>query len=341
VPTYRRLKKLLAEIDPDIVHTHSAKAGVLGRRAAAALRKKAAQACCPTLGKFRAAQSVGCGRPRIIHTIHGLAFHPYQSSLLNYPYIAIERAAAKYTDAFICVARAMTDQALAAGIGEKHQYTRIFSGLESETFLNPPAAEEIAQIRRDLEIPQDAVVIATVARLFELKGHDYIIEAARQITQRRQNVIWLFLGDGNLRSSLAQKIASFGLIPYFRLSGLVPPERVGPLLHAADILVHCSLREGLARALPQALLCGKPVISFDVDGAREVVINDKTGFLIPSKDVPALITAQEKLIADRVLRLQLGSAGRDFCRREFDKDLMIERIEKLYQSQVTLLPLNG
>jgi len=341
VPTYRRLKKLFAEIDPDIVHTHSAKAGILGRRAAAALRKKATRACCPTLEKFRAAQSAGCGRPRIIHTIHGLAFHPYQSSLLNYPYIAIERSAAKYTDAFICVARAMTDQALAAGIGEKHQYTRIFSGLESETFVDPPSAEQIAQICRNLEIPPDTVVIATVARLFELKGHDYIIDAARQITQHHQNVIWLFIGDGNLRSDLEQKIASYNLTPYFRLIGLVPPERVGPLLHAADILVHCSLREGLARALPQALLCGKPVISFDVDGAREVVMNDKTGYLIPPKDIPMLITAQEKLIADRDLRWQLGRAGRDFCRREFDQDLMVERIEKLYQSQVALLPPTG
>ena len=338
VPVYRRLKKLLAEIDPDIVHTHSAKAGILGRRAAAVLRKKAIQACCPMLEKFRAAQSAGCGKPRIIHTIHGLAFHPYQSSLLNYPYIAIERAAAKYTDAFICVARAMTDQALAAGIGQKHQYTRIFSGLESETFLNPPSTEDIAQIRRALDIPPDAVVIATVARLFELKGHDYIIDAARQITQRWQNVVWLFIGDGNLRSSLEQKIADYNLTPYFRLSGLVPPERVGPLLHASDILVHCSLREGLARALPQALLCGKPVISFDVDGAREVIINDKTGYLVPPKDIPALIAAQEKLITHRDWRLRLGQAGREFCRREFDKDLMVERIEKLYQSQIALLP---
>ncbi|MCP4707351.1 MAG: glycosyltransferase family 4 protein [Planctomycetes bacterium] len=341
MPVLKQLRKLLEEIDPDIVHTHSAKAGILGRRAAATLRKKTTHACCPTLEKFRAAQSAGCGRPRIIHTIHGLAFHPYQSSLLNYPYIAVERSAANYTDAFICVARAMTDQALAAGIGQKHQYTRIFSGLESETFVDPPSAQDIAKIRRDLEIPKDTVVIATVARLFELKGHDYIIDAARQITQRHHNVVWLFIGDGNLRSSLEQKIAAYNLTPYFRLSGLVPPERVGPLLHASDILVHCSLREGLARALPQALLCGKPAISFDVDGAREVIINDKTGCLIPPKDILALITAQEKLIADRDLRLRLGRAGRNFCRQEFDKNLMIERIEKLYQSQVTLLPLIG
>ncbi|KPK76960.1 MAG: hypothetical protein AMJ79_04870 [Phycisphaerae bacterium SM23_30] len=337
LPVYFKLKKIFAEIDPDIVHTHSAKAGVLGRWAGAARRKKDVQACCPTLEKFRAAQAAGCGRPRIIHTIHGLAFHPYQSALLNYPYIVIERSAAKYTDAFISVADAMTDEALAAGIGQKHQYTRIFSGLETETFLQEPSAEDTARIRRGHNIPSDALVIATVARLFNLKGHEYIIESARQLVPRHQELIWLFIGDGKLRDQLERQIAAYQLTNHFRLTGLVAPESVGPLLHASDILIHCSLREGLARALPQALLCGKAVISFDIDGAREVVINNKTGFLIPPQDVPALIEAQEKLINDDNLRRRLGNAGRERCRKEFDHELMVDRIERLYQSQAALL----
>ena len=337
IGVYFKLKKILAEIDPDIVHTHSAKAGILGRRAAAALRKKAVHACCPTLEKFRTAQAAGCGRPRVFHTIHGLAFHPYQSILLNYPYIAIERAAAQHTDAFISVANAMTNQALTAGIGQKHQFTRIFSGLETETFLNPPPADEISRLRQELDIPAGAIVITTVARLFNLKGHEFIIESARRLAPHHQNVIWLFIGDGKLRPHLEQQIAAAQLPQQFRLIGLVPPQRVGPLLHASDILVHCSLREGLARALPQALLCGKPVVSFDVDGAPEVVINDKTGFLIPHQEVPALIDAQEKLIIDKNLRHRLGSAGRDFCKQQFDHKLMVEQIEQIYKSQTPLL----
>ena len=336
VPAYFQIKKLLGEINPDIVHTHSAKAGILGRYAAGALRQKQAATCCSTVSKLREAQLAHCGRPRIVHTIHGLAFHPYQPVWLNRIYIALERAAAERTDAFICVAQAMADQARAAGIGLDKPYTRIFSGLETDTFLRKPNPQTIARTRAELGIADDAVVIVTIARLFHLKGHEYIIEAARQLARRCEKAIWLWVGDGSLRNELENQIAGANLTGRFRLTGLVPPQRVPDLLHASDILLHCSLREGLARALPQALLCGKPVISFNVDGAREVVIDNQTGFLIPPKDISALIIAQEKLIIDRDLRYRLGSAGREFCRREFDHEFMVEQIERVYQSQRAL-----
>jgi glycosyltransferase involved in cell wall biosynthesis len=338
IPAYFKIKKLLAELDPDIVHTHSAKAGVLGRYAAAALRKKQAATCCPTVSKLREAQLAHCGRPRIVHTIHGLAFHPYQAGWLNHSYIAVERAAAKRTDAFISVAQAMTDQACAAGVGPSKSYTRIFSGLETDTFLQEPDAKTIARVRGDLDIAEDAVVIVTIARLFNLKGHEYIIEAARQLAARHEKVIWLWVGDGSLRVQLEKQIVAVGIKDRFRLTGLVPPERVPELLHAADILLHCSLREGLARTLPQALLCGKPVISFDVDGAREVVLNEKSGYLIPPRDVPGLIAAQERLINDRELRQRLGKTGREHCRKEFDHETMTDKIEQLYKTQLALVP---
>jgi len=337
-PAYSQLKKLLGDLDPDIVHTHSAKAGILGRRAAYALRQKGAAACCSAVRKFREAQLASCGRPRIIHTIHGLAFHPYQSALVNRLYIAIERKAAKQTDVMISVAQAMTDQALEAGIGRPEQYTKVFSGLEMDHFLQVPTQEETAALRKEYYIPSNAIVIATVARLFHLKGHEYIIEAAREIVNERKNVVWLFIGDGKLKNQLEQRIAGYKLTEYFRFTGLVPPERVAPLLHASDILVHCSLREGLARVLPQALLCSKPVISFDVDGAAEVVQHDQTGFLISPRDISALTQYLIKLLADADLRIRLGQAGRDFCRREFDHELMVDRIEKVYGNQKEFLP---
>ena len=341
IPAYRQLKKLLTELGPDIVHTHSAKAGILGRRGAYVLRQKSAAACCSAVRKFRAAQVAHCGRPRIIHSIHGLAFHPYQSGLLNLPYITLERKAARQTDALISVAQAMTDQALAAGIGRPEQYTTVFSGLEMNHFLQIPTPEEIAALREELHIPSDAVVIATVARLFHLKGHEYIINAAREIVKEHKNVVWLFIGDGKLRNQLEQQIAGYNLTEHFRFTGLVRPERVAPLLHASDILVHCSLREGLARALPQALLCGKPVISFDVDGAREVIRDDQTGYLIAPRDIETLTQVQTKLIADVDLRNRLGQNGREFCRVEFDHERMVDRIERVYLSQKDFLPGNG
>ena len=330
--SYFKLKKLLADLGPDIVHTHSAKAGILGRWAAAAVRNKADQACCRVVENVRSAQGPPPGQLRIVHTIHGLAFHQYQSRVLNRFYIAVERNAAKSTDAFISVADAMTKQALAAEIGRQEQYTRVFSGIETELFLRPRSREEIDATRAELDLPSDAIVITTVARLAELKGHDAIIAAAHELVQRHDNTYWLFVGDGHLSGQVNRQIEAAGLDQRIRLTGLVPPERVADLLHASDILVHCSLREGLARALPQAMLCGKPVVCYDLDGAPEVVIDDKTGYLVPPDDIDALVEAQEKLIADQDLRRRLGQTGKDFCSKEFVSQLMVDRVERVYQS---------
>ncbi len=102
---------------------------------------------------------------------------------------------------------------------------------------------------------------------------------------------FLLVGDGVLRDRLERQIAAAGLTDHFHFTGLVPPEQIPPLLAAMDIVVHASLREGLARALPQALIAGKPVVSFDVDGAREVVLDGQTGFLVPPQDVGGLVAA--------------------------------------------------
>ncbi|MBN2211075.1 MAG: glycosyltransferase family 4 protein [Sedimentisphaerales bacterium] len=333
IPVYSKLKKLLREFDPDIVHTHSAKAGILGRRAAWKLRT-ATDNCCSTCARVDRVRQEKHGRPKIVHTIHGLAFHPYQNALLNRCYIACERTAARQTDAFISVAQAMTDQALAAGIGRPEQYTCIFSGMETDTYLQPRTPEQNEAIRREFNLPANAVVIVTIARLFALKGHEYIIEAARNIAEHFPRAHWLFVGDGSWRQRIQQQIDNAGLSDRFHLTGLVPPQRIPDILHACDILVHCSLREGLARALPQALLCEKPVISFDVDGAREVVIDDQTGFLIPPRDVKALIDAQAKLITNSDLRRRLGQTGRKQCQESFNHHTMVNQIELLYHNLI-------
>ena len=131
-------------------------------------------------------------------------------------------------------------------------------------------------------------------------------------------------------SAIEAQIATSGLAERFRLTGLIDPEQIPAALHASDIVVHCSLREGLARALPQALLAGKPVVSFDVDGAREVV-DSETGILLPPKDVAGLQLALDTLASSRALRSQLGSAGRRRCVEQFDHQRMVERIEEVYE----------
>ncbi|MHC4722324.1 MAG: glycosyltransferase family 4 protein [Planctomycetota bacterium] len=314
--SYVQIKKRLKRIQPDIVHTHSAKAGILGRYAAHSLKGKLP-------GK-------GQNVPHVVHTIHGLAFHPYQAKWLNKFYIAIEKAAAKRTDAFISVADAMNEKAIAAGLGKSEDFTTAYSALEEDDFLNAPAPEEISGFRRKYGIGEQAIVFVTIARLFELKGHEYIIESARRLAPRNENCVWLFVGDGNLADKIRADIHLANLGYKFRFTGLLGPEQIPLAIHASDILVHCSLREGLARVLPQAMLCAKPVVSFNIDGAPEVV-NRKTGFLVESENIEQLTQACEELAANGELRQKLGEAGKKFVEEKFAPETMVDTIEQVYQ----------
>ena len=311
--SYFQIKRLLGQLKPDIVHTHSAKAGILGRFGAHRLK-----------GKW--SENV----PAVIHTIHGLAFHPYQSSWLNKFYIAVEQSAAKRTDFFISVADAMTEQALAAGIGEREKYVTAYSAIEEDAFIKPIPEEERKSFRLKYGIGEDAVVLVTIARLFMLKGHKYIIESAKQLSKQFDNAVWLFVGDGNLADNFKEQIHQLGLAKKVKFTGLLPPSQIPLAIQSSDILVHCSLREGLARTLPQAMLCGKPAISFDVDGAKEVV-NANTGRLIEPKNIEQLINACAELIEDKDLRNKLGRAGRDFVKEKFAPDTMVDTIEAVYE----------
>ncbi len=305
---YHALAKLLGNLKTDVVHTHSSKAGILARRAAAKLRKDSAL-------------------PKIVHTIHGLPFHPYGNRFANRLYIALEKKAARRTDAIISVADAMTVQALAAGVGQPEQYTTIYSGMEVSAFLNRP--DNTDEFRQSLGLTDDDVLVTQVSRLAELKGHEFILAAAERIGDRRIHLC--FVGDGHKRHAIERTIrASASLTGRVHLTGLLPPEQMPVVMHAADIVVHCSLREGLARTLPQAMLAGKPVISFDIDGTREVVDSD-TGILLEPGDTTGLKTAIETLAAAPQTRTHLGEEGQRRAVEKFDHRVMVEKIEALYE----------
>ena len=303
--SYRGLIRLLRDIRPDILHTHSSKAGILGRAAAAKL-----------------------GIPAV-HTIHGASFHPYQSAMVNRVYIAAERWAARRCERLISVADAMTAHYLAAKVGRPEQYITIYSGMEVEPFLNPPQDRET--VRRTLGFEPEDIVVGKVARLFHLKGHDDVIAAAKTVCAENPKIKFLFVGDGILREVYQKDIADAGLVERFVFTGLVPPDQVPELLEAMDIVVHASLREGLARVLPQALISGKPIVTYDVDGAREVAIPGETGYLLPPRDVGAMIGAFRELAADANLRKRLGQTGRERFTDQFRHQTMTRRIREVYQ----------
>ncbi len=310
---YRAIYRLLREIVPDVVHTHSSKTGILARQAAHRLR----------------ARRGGTGTMKIVHTIHGLPFHRYNSFLVNAAYVALERRAARQSDAIISVADAMTQQALAAGVGRAEQFTTIYSGMEIDAFQARPAG--VVGFRQSLGLRAPDVLVTQVSRLAELKGHEFILAAAQRIRDRR--VHFCFVGDGRRRGRIEQAIRRAGLGQRVHLTGLLPPGQIPLAMHASDIVVHCSLREGLARALPQAMLAGRPVVSFDVDGAREVV-DSYVGVLVEPGDVAGLTAAIRTLVAAPDLRERLGQEGRRRAARRFDHRVMVEKIEALYRRLV-------
>ena len=302
--SYRRIKQLLREIKPDVVHTHSSKAGVIGRAAAWKLRIP------------------------VVHTVHGPAFHPFQSRLSYQLFRAAEVWAAKRCNLLVSVCDAMTDQYVAAGVAPREKFVTVYSGMEVEPFLNPPRAPE--EVRKDLGFEPRHIVVGKIARLFHLKGHEYVISAATEIAEAFPDVRFLFVGDGLLRSHLERRIADAGLTGKFVFTGLVPPEKVPELIGAMDIVVHASLREGLARVLPQGLIAGKPVISYDVDGAREVCLPDVTGFLLPPESVDGLAEAVKKLAADPEMRRRMGETGRARFTEQFRHQTMTRKLREIY-----------
>jgi len=228
----------------------------------------------------------------------------------------------------------MTTQALAAGIGHPQQFITAYSAIEEDDFLKPLPNNRKKDFRRKYEISEDAIVLVTIARLFMLKGHDYIIESAKKLSKRFDNAVWLFVGDGNLTDHFKNQVRQLELAEKIKFTGLLPPNQIPLAIQSSDILVHCSLREGLARTLPQAMLCGKPAISFDIDGAREVV-NENTGRLIEPKNVEQLIKACAELIENAELREKLGHQGRDSVKEKFAPKTMVDTIEALYKKLTT------
>ena len=298
----RKLTRRFREQRPDIVHTHSGKAGVLGRLAAHA-----------------------AGVPIIVHTIHGPSFGPFQSSLANFAFRAAERHAGRVTTHFVSVANAMTEQYLAAGIGKPEHYTRIFSGFDLEPFLN--AKNDLA-LRAKLGINPSDFVIGKVARLFEHKGHDDLFAIAPALALSHPTLKFLLVGDGALRPRFEKLVQQLGLERQFIFTGLVPPADVPALIGVMDVLVHLSRREGLARALPQALAAGKPVIAYDCDGAREVCRDGETGFLLPVGDTLQL---KNRLTCfNATLCAQFGARGRELVQAQFPVQHMVDELHRLY-----------
>ncbi|MGQ0628359.1 MAG: glycosyltransferase [Phycisphaerales bacterium] len=325
----RQLGTLIERLRPDVVHTHSSKAGVLGRAAAWSARP----------------------RPAVVHTIHGPPFFDGQNPLIHRLYVLSERYAARRCHMIVSVADAMTRQYLAHGIGGPEQYVTVRSGMESERFLVPAPGEDRATIRAALGFSDGHLVIGTVARLADQKGHDDILDALGEPLRspERAHYRLLWVGDGWRRERLLARVRTLGIGvreldrpgPHDQearvvLTGLVPPERVAGLVRAMDMLVHPSSREGLPRTVPQALLCGVCPVAYDCDGTGEACIDGVTGLLVPTHDRAGLGRAVLQLAADPARRARLAEEGRRRCAEAFGAGRMVENLASVYARAIEL-----
>lgn len=309
------LKRLIRRINPDIVHTHSSKAGILGRAAAWSVWRDSSQP----------------KRPAVVHTIHGPPFHQYEKPWRNRIYIAAERYAARRGHLTIAVADAMTRQFLGTRIGTPDLYRTIRSGMETNDFLSiGDDTERRAQVRERHNILHDALVLGTIARLAEHKGHDDLLDALPSIMDEHPNLHLLWVGDGWWRKRLEQRIAELNLKHRVTLTGLVPSDLVPDCLAAMDMLIHPSYREGLPRTVVQAMLAARPVIAYDCDGTREVLIDHETGRLVPVGDTRTLGETVRWMLADPQRAATCADRARERCRIAFSAETMVEELEHAY-----------
>ncbi len=287
-----------------IVHTHSSKAGILGRWAAYFARV-----------------------PVIIHTFHGFGFHDYQSPIVKWLYIILERVTAKKTHALIAVSKENVTKGLHYNIGIPNQYTVIHSGIKFDDFCN--ADVDIQAKKKELGINTDSHLIGMVACFKPQKAPLDFIRMAAIVARELPEVQFLLVGDGELRHDIEEKIKELQLKDKVILAGW--RDDIAEIMRILDIFVLTSLWEGLPRVIPEALLSGVCVIATDVDGTREIITDGANGILFAPGDVEDLSEKVVRLIKDEQFREKILKQSRESVDKNYNIDIMVKEIEDLYQ----------
>jgi glycosyltransferase involved in cell wall biosynthesis len=298
------------ELRPDVVHTHSSKAGIVGRFAARDARV-----------------------PTVVHTIHGMSFNRTQSWPVRRLFAWLEWMAARRSDALVAVADAMIEQSVATGICPREKMRTIYSGMEVGRFT--PTDYDRDAVRRGWNVGPSEIVAGTIARLFRRKGYEQLLPIMAAAAQREPRLRFVWVGDGAQRAEYEAELERLGLRDRTTLTGLVPPEKIPELLAGFDVLAHTSQWEGLPRTVVQALLMRVPAVAFDIDGTPEVVRDGQTGRLVKLGDTDGFVNALVDLAANAERRNRLGTAGRAHCLDRFDSRRMVDALEALYQRLVT------
>jgi len=303
-----QLIRCIKKNDYLIVHTHTAKAGFLGRIAAKL-----------------------AGTPIIVHTLHGTTFHDSINPVAKKIYVALERFVAYFTDKFISVGDDLKKIYIDKKIGSADQYTTIFSGFDIDAFIEAGCLSEDlrAQELKNLGISKENIVIGSVSRLEPRKGHVYLFQAAKKVVDQFPNAKFLIVGEGDYRSKLEQQVEQFKLADAIKFLGY--RSDIAKIISLFDVFLLTSLWEGLPRVLVQAALLGKPIVTFDVEGAREVVKDGVNGSVVPLRDVDFLAQKLLMIIENLDLARDMGSRGYEIVGDYWAAKTMIAKTKQVYE----------
>lgn len=305
----RKIARRIAIEKYDIVHTHLAKAGVLGRVAA---------------------KRADCNI--VVHGIHGVTFprtiHPLKRRLFK----CIERYCARYTDHFIPVGADVMDQYLSAGIGSGEMYTVVRSAIDigkyERAMQNGEAERRL--IRASMGLNGSDIVVGMVSKLEKRKGYIYYLEAASQVLRSASNIKFVIVGDGQEKDALKNYARELGIENNVVFTGY--RSDVEDVISIFDVAVLTSLWEGLPQYLVQACLLSKPVVAFDVDGVREVISDCVNGFVVTVRDATALAAGIVRLVEDKGLRMKMGAESGRLVDRSCTFENMVNKTDAIYRS---------
>ena len=306
--------RLIKRIKPHIVHTHTSKAGVLGRLAACLARV-----------------------PIIVHTPHGHVFHSYYGYIITKIIVFVERALSLITDKITALTDRERDEHLEQGVASIEKYVIIHSGVMLQQIMNTNIDVETG--KKEFDIPQNSNVIGVVGRLVPIKGHKYLVSAAKRIIKEFGNTVFVFVGDGYLEARLQRQAESLGVRKNIIFAGW--RNDVIKILGLFDVLVLPSLNEGMGKVLIEGMALGKPIVASSVGGIIDLVKNGDNGILVPPRDSDALAEAILKLIRNKNLTQELGKNGKSKVYPEYDTFVMIRQIEDLYERLLSKFTSSG
>ncbi len=294
---------LIRKEKPDIVHTHTSKAGILGRLAAWLTRI-----------------------PVIVHTPHGHVFHGHFSNLLSKIFLVVERVFDKITDITIALTDGERNDYIIQSVSKPDKLVKIHSGVDVNRFINPTIDENVK--RESLGIASDDLVVGTVGWLLPIKGPAFLLKAMQRVWKKYQETKLLFVGKGDLETELKAMVRKAGFRE--RVLFLGWRDDIHEILQIFDIFVLPSLNEGMGRVIVEAMAAGKPVVASNTGGIPDLVVEGETGLLVDPGDSDGLVEAISTLLENPDHRWAMGQEGRKRC-HQFSEELMVEKIDRLYQ----------